>query len=203
MKINNPGLIDLNKAIKIRDAAYQFIMDYKVTYPLKSVKLALQFADVCDYEYFIDHPPAAFNTDYLTVHQLRNRYGNGMVCKTGSYYLIAFDPVIPPSYINWTLIHELSHIVLHHIYPDRILHAIPDSQFEMATDIFALYITCPDILLAKTGYTKSDDISRAFHIPHSKVTAYGDYLMYPQISLSARTPLYFLACNYFSQLNIK
>ena len=197
MKINNPGLVNLYEAVKIRDAAYQFIMDYKLTYPLKSVKLALRFANVCDYEYFVDHPPAAFNTDHLTVHQLRSRYGNGLVCKNGSCYLIAFDPLIPPSYIHWTLVHELSHIVLHHLYTDRILHAIPDNQFEMAADIFTLYVTCPDILLQKTGYTKSDQIATTFHIPHAKVKSYSDYLIFPQMSPLAKTSTYYKAFNYF------
>lgn len=200
MKTNTPGLIDLYKSLRIRDAAYQFILDYEVPYPIKSVELSLQFADVCDYDYIKLNPPTTLCGSNLSIHQLRNKYGDGFVCKDGSKHVIAFDPEIPPNRINWTLIHELSHIVLHHLYDGQILHAFPDSQLEAATDIFSLYVICPDILLTKLNMTDSQQISNTFHIPHTKVKAYGDYLFFPQMNISAKTDIYYSACKYFNRI---
>lgn len=200
MKINNPGLIDLHKSLRIRDAAYQFILDYEVPYPIKSVELALQFADVCDYEYITQNPPTTLSGMNISIHQLRNKFGDGFVCKDGSNYVIAFDSEIPPNRINWTLIHEVSHIVLHHLYDGQILHAFPDNQLESATDIFTLFIICPDILLSKYNMTNSQLISNTFHIPHQKVKAYGDYLIFSQMNISAKTNIHYMACDYFDRI---
>ena len=104
---------------------------------------------------------------HKSVAHLKTAYDNdGFVFWSGKAksYVLCFDDSAPASEIRWTLMHELGHIVLGHVSPDRSILArngVENLFYEMEADSFALRVLCPACILQECGVYTLDEIGRA------------------------------------------